>query len=78
MTPTNMYELRLEQQVNAYFGTPKTLEELQPPPAGDPLGYERHHIVEQNDANIAKGGLEYRRELTKFGAAAVDDNTNIV
>jgi hypothetical protein len=78
VTPTNMYEVRLEQQVNAYFSTPKTLEELQLPPAGDPLGYERHHIVEQNDANIAKGGLEYRRELTKFGAAAVDDDTNIV
>ena len=78
VTPTNMYEVRLEQQVNAYFSTPKTLEELQQPPAGDPLGYERHHIVEQNDANIAKDGLEYRRELTKFGAAAIDDDSNIV
>ena len=29
VTPTNMYEVRLEQQVNAYFSAPKTLEELQ-------------------------------------------------
>ena len=78
VTPTNMYEVRLEQQVNAYFSTPKTLEELQQPPAGDPLGYERHHIVEQNDANIAKGDLEHRRELLKFGAAAINDDSNIV
>ena len=78
--PTNMYEVRLEQQLRANFGPPKTLEQLQSPPDGDPLGYERHHIVEQNDANVAKGDIV--RDVTfvvnKFGRDAIDDDSNIV
>lgn len=78
--PTNSYEVRLEQQLRANFSSPKTLDELQRPPEGDPLGYERHHIVEQNDANIAKGhgAPEVKPLLIKFGRGPIDDDSNIV
>ena len=46
-------EDRAIAQTNAYFDPPKTLEELQRPPTQNVLGYERHHIVEQNDDNVA-------------------------
>ena len=36
------------------------------------LGYERHHIVEQNDDNIAK------IIFAKFGRPAIEDPSNIV
>jgi hypothetical protein len=78
--PTNMYEVRLEQQLRANFGPPKTLEQLQTPPDGDPLGYERHHIVEQNDANVAKGDsqCDATSVVNKFGRDAIDADSNIV
>jgi hypothetical protein len=50
-------EQRAIEQTNAYFDPPKTLEELQRPPAQNVLGYERHHIVEQNDDNVEKEAL---------------------
>ena len=78
--PINMYEVRLEQQLRANFGPPKTLEQLQTPPDGDPLGYERHHIVEQNDANVAKGDsqCDATSVVNKFGRDAIDADSNIV
>jgi hypothetical protein len=63
---------RLAAQWNANLDPPKTLEELQQPPSDNVLGYEQHHIVEQNEANIAK------RELEKFGQATIDDASNLV
>ncbi|MGD1037034.1 MAG: hypothetical protein ABR878_07510 [Roseiarcus sp.] len=65
-------EQRAIEQTNAYFDPPKTLEELQTPPAQNGLGYERHHIVEQNDDNVAK------TPFAKFGRATIDDPSNIV
>ena len=78
--PTNMYEVRLEQQLPANFSSPKALDELQRPPEGDPLGYERHHIVEQNDANVAKEEIarDVRPVLIKFGRNEIDDDSNVV
>ena len=78
--PTNMYEVRLEQQLRANFGPPKTLEDLQRPPDGDPLGYERHHIVEQNDDNVTKGDVvrEVTFVLRKFGRDLIDGDSNVV
>jgi hypothetical protein len=65
-------EDRAIQQTNAYFDPPKTLEELQRPPTENLLGYETHHEVEQNDANVAKAGV------SKFGREAIDDPSNTV
>jgi hypothetical protein len=65
-------EQRAIEQTNAYFDPPKTLEELQSPPAQNVLGYERHHIVEQNDDNVEK------EALVKFGRDALDDPSNLV
>lgn len=78
--PTNMYEVRLEQQMRANFSSPKTLDDLQRKPEGDTFGYERHHIVEQNDANVEKGHGAPKVEavLIKFGRDAIDDSSNIV
>ncbi len=78
--PTNMYEVRLEQQLRANFSSPKTLDDLQRKPEGDTFGYERHHIVEQNDANVEKGqdALEVKPVLVKFGRDSIDDNSNLV
>jgi hypothetical protein len=78
--PTNMYEVRLEQQLRANFGPPKTLDDLQRSPEGDALGYERHHIVEQNDANVAKDFFvrDLRPVLIRFGRDAIDADNNMV
>jgi hypothetical protein len=75
-----MYEVRLEQQLRANFSSPKTLDDLQRMPGGDTFGYERHHIVEQNDANVEKGQAARKIEayLIKFGRDAIDDSRNIV
>ena len=40
------------------------------------LGYEQHHIVEQNPANIAKAPDDL--DLEKFGRAMIDDPSNLV
>jgi hypothetical protein len=65
-------EQRAIEQTNAYFDPPKTLEQLQSPPTQNVLGYERHHIVEQNDDNVAK------TPVVKFGRAVIDDPSNMV
>jgi hypothetical protein len=65
-------EQRAIEQTNAYFDPPKTLEELQRPPTRNVLGYERHHVVEQNDDNVEK------EALVKFGRDALDDPSNLV
>ena len=57
-------EDRAIAQTNAFFDPPKSREELQTPPTQNVLGYERHHIVEQNDANVAK------TPVVKFGVIA--------
>src|ERR1700683_1098600 len=43
-----------ERSNMAAFQPPKTLDELQQVPAENILGYEQHHIVNQNPANLAK------------------------
>lgn len=65
-TELNRGEDRAIAQFKSYFDPPKTLQELQLPNP-DKLGYERHHIVEQNPGNRAK-----------FGDLAIDDPSNIV
>lgn len=76
--PTNLWELRVEQQLQANFSTPKSLDELQQRPEGDTFGYELHHIVEQNDSNVAKDSRHIPRDLEKFGQEAIDDDNNTV
>jgi hypothetical protein len=73
-TPTelNAGEDRLTAQWKANFDPPKTLQELQVQPIENLLGYEQHHIVEQNPANVAK------RPVVKFGRAMLDDPDNLV
>jgi hypothetical protein len=73
----NEGEDRITAQIKANFDPPKTLEELQTPPA-DTLGYEQHHIVERNKDNVAKNGDEPIEPLDKFGSAAIEDPSNIV
>jgi hypothetical protein len=77
MTPSDT--LRGEQQVIDQVRTsvdpPKTLEEYKDP-TQNVLGYERHHIVEQNKDNVAKGPIEITTE--KFGRDVIDDPSNIV
>jgi hypothetical protein len=69
-------EQRSIDQGRASVDPPKTLEELQRPPTQNVLGYERHHIVEQNPDNIAKGpDVE---AIEKFGRDLIDDPSNIV
>jgi hypothetical protein len=53
-TELNGGEDRLVAQMRTNYDPPKTLEELQTKPTENILGYERHHIVEQTDANIQK------------------------
>ncbi len=65
-------EQRAIEQTNAFFDPPKTLEALQTPPRQNALGYERHHIVEQNDDNVEKD------VVAKFGRDAIDDPGNLV
>lgn len=78
--PTNLGEDRILQLLRANFDPPKTLSELQRPPDHDRLGYERHHIVEQNKANVEKDDIAFDvvPALDKFGQTAIDDDSNIV
>jgi hypothetical protein len=77
-TPANEWEPRAEQQIEANFSTPKTLDELQQRPDGDTFGYELHHIVEQNDSNINKELISIIYYLEKFGRDSIDDDSNTV
>jgi hypothetical protein len=58
------------ETTRASLDPPKTLLELQTPPTQNVLGYEVHHIVEQNDDNIAKSPLE--AFIEKFGRNLID------
>jgi len=73
---TNRGEQQVTDQLRASLDPPKTLDELQTPPTHDVLGYELHHIVEQNKDNIAKTPWEI--DLEKFGRAMIDDPSNLV
>jgi hypothetical protein len=72
--------MRLERtardEVRASLDPPKTLVELQTPPTENVLGYDAHHIVQQNDDNIAKSPVEVRVE--KFGRNLIDSPSNLV
>ncbi|MGA3309832.1 MAG: AHH domain-containing protein [Xanthobacteraceae bacterium] len=68
----NQGEDRLIAQLKSAFEPPKTLEELQQEPTEDNLGYEQHHIVNQNPDNLAKDSFE------KFGSELINDPSNIV
>ena len=71
-TELNHGEDRLTAQLNAALQPPETLEELQQEPIENILGYEQHHIVEQNPDNLAKKIIE------KFGQDMLDDPSNLV
>ena len=68
----NTGEDRVTAQINSVLGPPKTFEELQEPPTNNRSGYELHHIVEQNPANVEKNSLE------KFGRARLEESRNKV
>jgi hypothetical protein len=74
----NTGEQRILDQLYANFDLPKTLEQLQTPPIDNDLGYERHHIVEQNPDNLAKEGLALMSSVKKFGRDVIDNPPNIV
>ena len=80
LTPTelNSGEDRITQQWKANLDAPKTLEELQTPPAENLLGYEQHHIVETNPDNVTKTDGEPSPSIEKFGRDAIDDPNNLV
>jgi hypothetical protein len=65
-------EQRLIDQMVTSFNPPKTLEELQQRPTENVLGYEQHHIVEQNDYNLEKA------PIVKFGPARIKGLDNVV
>ena len=46
---------------------------MQQKPTKNILGYEQHHIVEQNPSNIEKGDI-----FDKFGIARINDSSNVV
>lgn len=67
----NQGEDRLTAQIKAALQPPKSLEELRQEPAENILGYEQHHIVNQNPANLAKN------VVVKFGRELIDDPSNL-
>jgi hypothetical protein len=72
----NAGEQQAIDQANSALDPAKTLEELQTPPSEYVLGYEQHHIVEQNPSNLMKTLIDAAVE--KFGRDAIDDPSNIV
>ena len=76
-TELNGGEDRLVAQMRKNHDPPKTLEELQKEPTENILGYERHHIVEQTDANIKKDIEPLGEHLQKFGRDIIEDPSNI-
>ena len=70
-------QARAADQIHANFQPPRTLAELQTPPQDHLLGYELHHIVEENPANVAKDDRVAER-ARKFGYDALDDPSNVV
>jgi hypothetical protein len=71
-TELNQGEDRLTAQLKAALQASKTLEELQQQPTENLLGYEQHHIVNQNDANLAKD------VFLKFGSDLINDPSNVI
>jgi hypothetical protein len=71
-------QVRAADQIYTNLLPPKTLTELQTQPQDHLLGYERHHIVEENPANIAKDDRPVAEPARKFGYDALDDPSNIV
>jgi hypothetical protein len=74
----NTGEQRLNDQWKANLDPPKTLEEIQQPPAKNLLGYELHHKVEQNPSNIAKEQGKGAETINKFGREIIDSPDNLV
>jgi len=72
----NRGEQQAIEQVRASVDPPKSLEELQQDPTQNALGYEQHHIVEQNPDNVTKSPMEIAIE--KFGWDVIGDPGNIV
>ncbi len=68
----------IEDQICAALQPPKTLAELQLQPQDCLLGYERHHLVEHNNANVAKDDAGAAETVEKFGSDALEDPSNIV
>ena len=68
----------IQAQIRASLQPPKTLEELHAQPQNDLLGYEQHHVVERNKANIAKDHGGAAEPAQKFGYDALEDPSNIV
>jgi hypothetical protein len=68
---------RVADQLYTNLQPAKTLEELQTLPQDHFLGYEQHHIVEQNSDNVAKDSVSLAELLLKFGQEALDDPTNL-
>lgn len=75
-TEANAGEQRVLDRLRASLDPPKPLDQLQTAPTQNVLGYEVHHIVEQNPANVAKSPQEV--EMEKFGQATLDDPSNLV
>jgi hypothetical protein len=75
-TPLNVGEQQVLDRIRAAMDPPKTLDELQQSPEENVLGYQRHHVVEQNPDNVAKSPLV--AAIEKFGRAVLDDPSNIV
>jgi hypothetical protein len=67
---------RAAEAARASLDPPKWLEELQYPPMQNALGYDQHHMVEQNPANVEKTPAEI--ELEKFGRNLIDARSNLV
>jgi hypothetical protein len=75
-SPLLQGEQQVLDRIRAAADPPKTLEELQRSPTENVLGYQRHHVVEQNPDNVAKS--PFIVAIEKFGRAALDDPSNIV
>jgi hypothetical protein len=75
-TPAGPNEQRTIDQTHASFDPPKTIDELRSRPTRFALGYQRHHIVGQDPANLAKSPLA--ASILKFGRAALEDPRNLV
>jgi hypothetical protein len=67
---------RAIEVARASLDPPKTLVELQTPPTQNILGYEVHHIVEQNPDNLLKSPVEVSVE--KFGRDLIDSPNNLI
>jgi hypothetical protein len=71
----NRGDQQVVDQLRSSVDPPRTLEELQQPPTENRLGYQFHHGVEQNPANIAKTSTA--SDVGKFGREALDDPCNL-